>query len=79
MSKVKEWTKVDINIIIFIRGVVMETYKPRQFSKLIGVCVKTLQRWDNSGKFKARRTPTNQRYYTEGDLKRYYEQSMYQV
>lgn len=50
----------------------MKTYKPSQFARLIGVCVKTLQRWDNSGKFVARRTPTNQRYYTEEDLKRYY-------
>jgi len=52
----------------------MKMYKPKEFSMLVGVCVKTLQRWDNSGKFKARRTPTNQRYYTEEDLNKYYEQ-----
>lgn len=31
----------------------------------LNVSVRTLQRWDNSGKLKAKRTPTNRRYYTE--------------
>lgn len=31
----------------------------------LGVSIKTLQRWDNNNKLKARRTPSNQRYYTE--------------
>lgn len=39
-------------------------YKPKDFAEMIGVSVKTLQRWDNQGKLKARRTPTNRRYYT---------------
>lgn len=39
-------------------------YKPKDFAKLVGVSVKTLQRWDNEGIFKAYRTPTNRRYYT---------------
>ena len=39
-------------------------YKPKEFSELIGVSVKTLQRWDNDNKLKAYRTPTNRRYYT---------------
>lgn len=39
--------------------------KPKEFAKLVGVTVKTLQRWDNDGKFKAHRTPTGRRYYTE--------------
>ena len=44
----------------------METnnYKPKEFAELIGVSVKTLQRWDNDNKLKAYRTPTNRRYYT---------------
>ena len=25
--------------------------KPKEFAKLVGVTVKTLQRWDNDGKF----------------------------
>lgn len=39
-------------------------YKPKEFSELIGVSVKTLQRWDDNNKLKAYRTPTNRRYYT---------------
>ncbi len=42
----------------------MSNYKPNEFSKMIGVSVKTLQRWDREGKFKAYRTPSNRRYYT---------------
>ena len=49
----------------------MKVYKPAVFSVLIGVSVKTLQRWDNSGKLVAKRTPTNRRYYTELDLEKY--------
>ena len=49
----------------------MKIYKPAVFSVLIGVSVKTLQRWDKSGKLVARRTPTNRRYYTELDLEKY--------
>ena len=39
-------------------------YKPKDFSKLIGVSVKTLQRWDREGILKANRTPTDRRYDT---------------
>lgn len=39
-------------------------YKPKDFAELIGVSVKTLQRWDREGILKAYRTPTNRRYYT---------------
>ncbi|MEO1428435.1 MAG: IS607 family transposase [Cyanobacteria bacterium J06633_8] len=44
-------------------------YKPHEFAKLIGVSVKTLQRWDNQGKLPAKRTPSNYRYYTDDDLR----------
>ena len=44
-------------------------YKPHEFAKIIGVSVKTLQRWDNQGKLPAKRTPSNYRYYTDDDLK----------
>ena len=37
-------------------------YKPKEFSELLNVSVITLQRWDNDGKLKAFRTPTNRRY-----------------
>jgi predicted site-specific integrase-resolvase len=41
--------------------------KPREMAKLLNISVKTLQRWDNSGKLNAYRNPSNRRYY-------YYEQ-----
>ena len=42
-------------------------FKPNEFGKMIGRTVNTLQRWDREGILKARRTPTNRRYYTEED------------
>ena len=42
----------------------MSNYKPQEFAEMIGVSVKTLQRWDKGGKLKAYRTPTDRRYYT---------------
>ena len=39
-------------------------YKPKDFAELLGVSVKTLQRWDRDGILKANRTPTNRRDYT---------------
>ena len=42
----------------------MGNYKPQEFAEMISVSVKTLQRWDNEGKLKAYRTPTDRRYYT---------------
>lgn len=45
------------------------TYKPSEFSKMVGVSVKTLQRWDRDGVLKAYRSPTNRRYYTDEQIK----------
>ena len=39
-------------------------YKPKDFAELLNVSVKTLQRWDREGILKAKRTPTDRRYYT---------------
>ena len=39
-------------------------YKPKDFADLLGVSVKTLQRWDRNNILIAKRTPTNRRYYT---------------
>ena len=39
-------------------------YKPKDFAELLGVSVKTLQRWDRDEILKANRTPTDRRYYT---------------
>lgn len=46
----------------------MTNYKVGEFAKKIGVSVSTLQRWDRTNVLKSRRTPTNQRYYTDEDL-----------
>ena len=46
----------------------MNTYKPHDFAEMLGVSVKTLQRWDNDGKLKAYRSPTDRRYYTHKQL-----------
>jgi len=40
-------------------------YKPKEFAKLLGVSVKTLQRWDNHNILHAHRSPTDRRYYTQ--------------
>ena len=52
-----------------LKGGIMNTsnitnYKPKEFAELLGVSVKTLQRWDREGTLTANRTPTNRRYYT---------------
>ena len=39
-------------------------YKPKDFAELLGVSVKTFQRWDRENILKAKRTPTDRRYYT---------------
>ena len=43
----------------------LKTYRLNEFSELINVSVKTLQRWDREGILIAKRTPTGRRYYTE--------------
>lgn len=49
----------------------IKVYKPKEFAKLINVTVGTLQRWDRTGILKAKRTPTDRRYYTNDDLVNY--------
>ena len=47
-------------------------YKPKDFAELLGVSVKTLQRWDREGIWKANRTPTNLTFMTNiYNLKKY--------
>ena len=48
----------------------MTTYTVRQFAEQIGVCVRTLQRWDREGRLKPARTPGNRRVHTEAELRR---------
>lgn len=49
----------------------MNTYKPNEFGDMIGVSVKTLQRWDNECKLIAFRNPSNRRYYTHNQYVEY--------
>lgn len=54
----------------------MGTYKPQDFSEMLGVSVKTLQRWDREGILKAHRTPTDRRYYTQEQYIEYMNKSV---
>ncbi len=47
------------------------TYSPKQFGKLIGKSVNTLQKWDRQGILPAFRSPTNRRYYTHEQYLQY--------
>lgn len=49
----------------------MTIYKPGEFAKLIGVHIKTLQKWDREGKLVAHRSPTNRRFYTHEQYQNY--------
>lgn len=48
-----------------------KNYKHKEFAELLNVSVLTLQRWNNTGKLKAYRTPTNRRYYTYEQYQNY--------
>ncbi len=43
----------------------IKIYKPKEFAEMLGVSVRTLQRWDNKGILIAKRMPTDRRYYTQ--------------
>jgi hypothetical protein len=45
------------------------TYKPAEFASLVGRTPQTLRLWDKKGLLSAKRTPGNQRYYTDADLR----------
>lgn len=49
----------------------MTTYSTGKAARLLGITIRTLQRWDVEGKLKARRTPTGRRFYTDEDIRRY--------
>jgi len=49
----------------------MKTYRPYEFAKLIGKSVQTLQRWDREGKFKSNRAISNRSYYTHNQYLEY--------
>ena len=43
----------------------MKTYSIREIAQLFKKDIKTIQRWDKTVKFIAKRTPTNRRFYTQ--------------
>ncbi len=43
-------------------------YNVREFAEMVGVSVKTLQRWDRAGLLVAGRSITNRRTYTDAHL-----------
>ena len=59
-----------LSVLIYTQEVILmntehiTNYKPKDFAKLLGVSVKTLQRWDRKNILKAKRMPTDRRYYT---------------
>lgn len=48
--------------------IMSKIYRIGEFAKRIGKSADTLRRWDNEGRFVARRMPGGQRYYTEDDI-----------
>ncbi|MCH4139828.1 MAG: MerR family transcriptional regulator, partial [Lactobacillus amylovorus] len=43
----------------------MTILKPKDVADRLGITTRTLQTWDRKGIFKAKRSPTNRRFYTE--------------
>lgn len=46
-------------------------YTLKEFAEKINIHPHTLQRWDREGVLPAHRTPTNRRYYTDNDYRKY--------
>lgn len=46
----------------------MNTYRPKEFARLIAKTTHPLQRWDRKGILKEHRTPINRRFYTHEQL-----------
>ena len=45
-------------------------YSPAEAAKRLGVCTKTIHRWDKAGRIRAIRTATNQRRIPESEIRR---------
>ena len=48
---------------------IMTILKPKDVADRLGITTKTLQTWDRKGILKAKRSPTNRRFYTEAQIK----------
>ena len=49
----------------------MNIYSISEFSALIGMSIRSLERWDKEGDLVAFRTPRGRRYYTDEHYKKY--------
>ena len=47
----------------------MAILKPKDVADRLGITTRTLQTWDRKGILKAKRSPTNRRFYTEDQIK----------
>lgn len=47
----------------------MTILKPKDVADRLGMTTRTLQTWDRKGILKAKRSPTNRRFYTEDQIK----------
>jgi len=45
-----------------------ELFNPQEASKILGVTVQTLQRWDNVGIIKTVRTPAGRRMFPKAEI-----------
>ena len=50
--------------VILMNSKHITSYKPKDFAELLGVSVKTFQRWDRENILKVKRTLTDRRYFT---------------
>lgn len=46
----------------------MAILKPKDVADRLGITTRTLQTWDRKGILKAKRSPTNRRFYTEDQI-----------
>ena len=54
-------------------------YNVTEFAEMIGKSVKTMQKWDRDGIFKAYRSPSNRRYYTHSQYLDYIGESRTEI
>lgn len=54
---------------------IMAVLKPKDVADRLGITTRTLQTWDRKGIFKAKRSPTNRRFYTEDQINQYLSQN----
>jgi predicted site-specific integrase-resolvase len=57
-----------------ILGHTGKKYRIQEFAQLVGRSTRTLRRWDNEGRFVAKRTLSNQRYYDDSDVRKVLQQ-----